>query len=266
LLVRSEQGLGDTLQYVRFMSVLQETGASLELAIPPSLAPLLLQSGIGPIATDDAQAAPYDVHTTLLSLPNRLGTTLETIPARVPYLFAGNARVAQWREHMQRIVGFRVGIAWQGNPKFPQDRWRSISLRQFAPLAQVAGVRLVCLQKNHGLEQLEQLAGEFDIVDLRPEYDIEEGAFLNAAAVMRNLDLVITSDTALAHLAGALGVRVWVLLGIGADFRWLSGRSDSPWYPTMRLFRQSRLGDWTELLQRVAGELAAEVSSPRRPD
>jgi Flp pilus assembly protein TadD len=265
LFVRSEQGLGDTLQYVRFISVLQEMGASLELAIPPSLAPLLLQSGIRPFATDDTQAAPYDVHTTLVSLPNRLGTTLETIPAQVPYLFADEARVALWRERMQRIAGFRVGIAWQGNPKFPQDRWRSIPLGEFAPLAQVAGVRLFCLQKNHGLEQLEQLGGAFQVVDLRPEYDVEEGAFLNAAAIMRNLDLVITTDTALAHLAGALGVRVWVLLGIGADFRWLSGRSDSPWYPTMRLFRQARLGDWTELLNRVAGELAAEVNSRRQP-
>ena len=269
LFVRVEQGLGDTLQFVRFIPMLQAMGASFQLAVPPSMAPLLSQSGIGPLAPHDTKAAPYDVHTTLPTLPSLFGTTLETIPARVPYLFADEALVAQWRERIERIeriAGFRVGIAWQGNPKFPQDRWRSIPLAEFAPLAQVDGVRLLCLQKNHGLEQLEQLDRAFDVVDLRPEYDAEEGAFLNAAAIMRNLDLVITSDTSLAHLAGALGVRVWVLLGIGADFRWLSGRSDSPWYPTMRLFRQARLGDWTELLTRVAGELAAEISSPRRPD
>lgn len=265
LLIRVEQGLGDTLQFVRFMPMLQAMGARFQLAVPPSLVPLLSQSGIGPLVPHDTQAAPYEVHTTLPSLPARLGTTLETIPARVPYLFADEALVAQWRERMRPITGFRVGIAWQGNPQYPHDQWRSIPLRQFSPLAQVDGVRLVCLQKNHGLEQLEQLGGAFEVVDLRPEYDVEEGAFLNAAAIVRNLDLVITTDTALAHLAGALGVRVWVLLGIGADWRWLAGRSDSPWYPTMRLFRQARLGDWTELLTRVAGELAAEVNSPRRP-
>lgn len=259
LFIRLEHGLGDTLQYLRFIRSLQAMGAQFQLAVQPSLVPLLSRSGIGPLAPHGTKAAPYDVHTSLPSLPRLLGTTLQTIPAQVPYLFADEALVTQWRERLQGITGFRVGIVWQGNPEFPHDRWRSTRLREFAPLARVDGVRLVCLQKNDGLEQLAELAGTFDVIDLRPAYDVEDGAFMNAAAIMRNLDLVITTDTALAHLAGALGVRVWVLLGIGADWRWLAGRSDSPWYPTMRLFRQARLGDWTELLTRVAGELSAVV-------
>ncbi|MEX2113695.1 MAG: tetratricopeptide repeat protein [Pirellulales bacterium] len=266
LLVRAEQGLGDTLQFARYVPLLQAQGAIVQFEVQPSLIPLLTHSGIGPLVVQGTSPAPFDVHATLLSLPGLLRTTLENIPAEVPYLAADETLVAQWRERLRGVSGFRVGIGWQGNPQFPHDRWRSMPLREFAPLARVDGARLVCLQKSFGLEQMAALGGAFEIADLRPDYDVEDGAFLNAAAILRNLEVLVTTDTALGHLAGALGARVWLLLSVGADWRWLADRCDSPWYPTMRLFRQSRHGDWSELMQRVAAELTMEVNSARRPD
>jgi hypothetical protein len=156
------------------------------------------------------------------------------------------------------ITGFRVGICWQGNPQFGRDAGRSVPLADLAPLAHLPNVRLISLQKIFGLEQLESLAGAFEVIDLRPEYDAEDGAFTNAAAIMLNLDLVISVDTAIAHLAGALGVKVWTMLPKLPDWRWLLERDDTPWYPTMRLFRQSRAGDWASEVARMCDAIARQ--------
>src|SRR5262249_19149294 len=174
---------------------------------------------------------------------------------------ADPARIERWRRELGG-EGFKVGIAWQGSPSFPGDRLRSIPLAHFAPLAGVEGVRLFSLQKGPGREQIRSTArvfasaGRLALTDLGERLD-EQGAFLDTAAVMKTLDLVITSDTAIAHLAGALGVPVWVALSIGPDWRWLLDREDCPWYPTMRLFRQRRQGDWDEVFERMAAELHA---------
>ena len=164
-----------------------------------------------------------------------------------------------WKQRLAGIEGLRVGIGWQGNPRYPFDRGRSIPLEQFAPLAQIPQVRLISLQKEAGIDQLARNAESFEIITLGGELDAE-GAFVDTAAVIRNLDLVVTSDTALAHLAGALGAAVWMPLPIVPDWRWLLARDDSPWYPTMRLFRQSTAGDWHEVfdeLPRRSSPLAA---------
>ena len=153
-----------------------------------------------------------------------------------------------------------MGIGWQGNPKYFVDNLRWIPLRHFATLARVPGVSLFSLQKGAGAEQIATAAADCPVVDFGPDFDAQGGTLMDTAAVMRNLDLVITSDSAVAHLAGALGVPVWVAMNCSCDWRWLGGRADSPWYPTMRLFRQSRLGDWEGVFAVIAAELA-----PRRP-
>jgi hypothetical protein len=184
-----------------------------------------------------------------------------TVPAEVPYLFADPDLVERWRQGLESRPGFQVGIAWQGNPKYRDDRLRSIPLTQFAPLAAVPGVQLVSLQKGPGSEQLQRLGGAFAVADLGPQLDEAAGPFMDTAAVLTGLDLVITSDSAVAHLAGGLGVPTWLALPSLPDWRWLLGRDDCPWYPTMRLFRQDTPGDWEAVFARLAAELAKQVQS-----
>jgi hypothetical protein len=158
-----------------------------------------------------------------------------------------------------------LGIAWQGSPSYRYDRQRSIPLAQFAPLAHVPSVQLISLQKGPGKEQLLALADAFPVVDFNNRLDEAAGAFTDTAAIMSSLDLVITSDTALPHLAGALGIPVWIALPFVADWRWLLEREDSPWYPTMRLFRQTRLNQWEDVFERMAEELRQIKRDEPRP-
>jgi hypothetical protein len=195
-----------------------------------------------------------------LSLPLLCGTTLSTIPAQVPYLFAGPDAVAHWRRQLASVTEFKIGIAWQGNPAYVNDTVRSIPLTEFEPLARLSGVRLYSLQKGAGTEQLASLAGCFDVVSLVPDLDATGGAFMETAAIMKNLDLVIAPDTAVAHLAGGMGVPVWLALMVQPDWRWLRDRDDSPWYPSMRLFRQSQARTWTPIFERMAAEIQKRLT------
>jgi ADP-heptose:LPS heptosyltransferase len=200
-------------------------------------------------------------------LPGILQTSLDTIPAAVPYLFAAPALMEHWREKLREVHGYKIGINWQG--RSGQGTWlaRNIPLQQFAALAEIPGVRLVSLQKGAGREELAQARERFPLVDPGDEADQASGAFMDTAAIMMNLDLVITSDTALPHVAGSLGVPVWVALPFVPDWRWLLDRSDSPWYPTMQLFRQERRGDWQSVFQRIAAALGQRMASRAiRPD
>jgi hypothetical protein len=232
----------------------QARAARVIVEVQAPLLPLLTQSGFANLVPRGQQLPPFDVQAPLLSLPGIFATTLATIPAKVPYLSVNADRIESWRTRLSEWPGLRVGIAWQGNADYEFDRQRSIPLAEFAPLAEVPGVRLLSLQKFDGLDQLAALRDRFGIVDLAPQLDLD-GAFLDTAAVMLNLDLVITSDSAVAHLAGALGVPVWMALAAVPEWRWLRERDDSPWYPTMRLFRQRRRGDWHEVFQRIAAQL-----------
>ncbi len=265
ILLYAEQGMGDAMQFVRYVPRVIERGGRPVLWVAKTLMPLLADARLCDLAPLDEPAPPCDVHAALLSLPYLFGTTLETVPNEVPYLRANSELAALWRQRLAGVSGYRVGICWQGNPAHPHDRVRSIPLEEFAPLAGVARVRLISLQKCAGMEQLEAMAGQFDVLDLGAHYDQEAGAFLNAAAVMQNLDLVITTDTAIAHLAGALNVPVWMALGVELDWRWMFNREDSPWYPTMRLFRQTHCGDWDEPFGRMAEALRAQVKRGDRP-
>lgn len=260
LLVAAEQGLGDTLQFVRYVPLLMQAGGRILLEAQPSLLPLLRASGYANLFGEREPLPAFDAHISLLGLPRVLHTTLETIPRNVPYLAADPQLVAAWRQELAGLEGFRVGIHWQGNPQSPLEPWRSMPLTSFEPLARVPAVRLVSLQKGPGTEQLAALQGRFEVVDLSRKLDVMHGPFMDTAALVSVLDLIITSDSAVAHLAGALGVEVWVALPVSADWRWLREREDCPWYPTMRLFRQRQFGQWHDVFERIAAALAERAT------
>ena len=256
ILLIAEHGIGDTLQFVRYAPLVRRHCGKVVLYCRKNLIPLLRQCpGIDRCASPDEALPRCDFQAPLMSLPLLLGTTLLTVPADVPYVHARRDLADTWRERFSRYSGFKIGIGWQGNPRYPTDDLRSIPVRHFRPLARVPRVALFSLQKGAGADQLAGLGPDFPVVEFGGEFDASTGAFMDTAAVMYSLDLVITSDTAVAHLAGAMGIPVWVALCKSADWRWLEERDDSPWYPTMRLFRQAELGDWGALFERMATEL-----------
>jgi tetratricopeptide (TPR) repeat protein len=260
ILLGREQGLGDTLQFVRYAEPVKRRGGKVIVECAPQLAKLLMTCpGVDRLVVAGEPLPPFDVFAPLLSLPRIFGTTLESIPASVPYLRPEPSLVETWRGDLAGEKGFKVGIAWQGRRANPADEVRSIPLLQFEPLARIAGVRLYSLQVGEGTEQLAEVAGDWPITDLGERL----GDFHNTAAIMRNLDLVITCDSAAAHLAGAIGTRVWIALAFAPDWRWMLEREDSPWYPTARLFRQRRLGDWGDVFARMADELAQWIAGSR---
>ncbi len=254
ILLYAEQGLGDTLQFVRYVPQVVAAGGRPTLAVARRLIPLLSESHWCDVVPLEEPLPECELHSALMSLPWAFRTTLASVPNEVPYLFPRENLVLTWQQRLAGIEGLRVGIGWQGNPRYPFDRGRSIPLEQFAPLAQIPQVRLISLQKDAGIDQLARNVESFEINTLSGDLDAE-GAFVDTAAVIRNLDLVVTSDTALAHLAGTLGAAVWMPLPIVPDWRWLLARDDSPWYPTMRLFRQTTAGDWHEVFARIAAAL-----------
>ena len=258
IVLHYEQGLGDTLQFVRYASLVAERGGRVILLCQESLIPLLERCpGVDQLLPKHKCMPPCDTHLPLLSLPHVFGTTLDTVPQTVPYVWADPALVDHWRIKMRKHSGLRVGINWQGNPRYRGDRHRSIPLVHFAPLAQIDDVHLFSLQKNYGLEQLREMNDSFSVVNLGPLLDVDKGAFMDTAAVMMNLDLMITSDTAIAHVAGSLGIPVWLALPKAADWRGMIDTDSCPWYPNMRLFRQREFGHWSEVFERIAAELRA---------
>lgn len=251
LRVMAEQGLGDTLQFVRFLPALQAAGARVVLQCQAPLLRLLqgLPGAAQVIGVDD-DVPDTDFAVSLMSLPHRLKTTLASVPARLPYLQPPLAEVLQWRRALADLQdGLRIGLAWRGNPEHPADAYRSLPLATLDALADLPGLHFVSLQRERPIEPAGRLAAR--LVDrtagLRDMADL--------AGLIANLDLVISVDTSVCHLAGAMARPVWVLLHAGPDFRWLMDREDSPWYPTARLFRQRRLGDWTEVMARLVQAL-----------
>lgn len=250
ILLHHEQGLGDTIQFARYAAELrQRWDACVIVEAQPSLASLIARSpGVSAVVTAGDPSPAFDVHAPLMSLPYLLQTTLESVPADVPYLSAQMRPIAS---RVSRECALSVGLVWGGHPKHTRDAVRSVSLDRFAPMADVPGVQLHALQVGPAARQLEQSALRSRIIDLAPEIrDFED-----TAAAIEALDLVITVDTSVAHLAGALGKEVWILLPYAADFRWLLNRTDSPWYPTARLFRQHTIGVWDDVFADVLAAL-----------
>lgn len=255
IVVYSEQGLGDAIQFVRFLPRLQEMGAHVTFLCHPALMRLFrnfAESGMEVVAFCRGDRR-FDYQSALLSLPQCFGTTRDTVPAAVPYVFAEPELVAKWRDRIGSEP-FKIGICWQGNPSGKIDRGRSVPLTEFAPVAAVPGVHLISLQRKHGLEQLANLPQGMR-VETPGAFDEGNDAFVDTAAIMENLDLIVTSDTSVAHVAGALGRPVWLALRHTPDWRWMLKRSDSPWYPTMRLFRQPARGDWHTVFTKMSTQL-----------
>ncbi len=255
VLVLNDHGLGDTIQFFRYLPLMVAAGVETTFVCPPRLRRLLSSKPKVRFADSPPDGEPFDAQIAISSLPRAFCTRLETIPATIPYLSAEPALREIW---LKRIgaEGFKVGIVWQGNPNPEADRGRSMPLTALAPFATVAGVRLISLQKGAGEEQLVNLRPSFQVETLGADFDAGADAFVDTAAAMTCLDLVVTCDTSVAHLAGALGVPVWVALKSDAEWRWLTERADSPWYPTMRLFRQRHRSVWSDVFEAMASELA----------
>jgi ADP-heptose:LPS heptosyltransferase len=252
ILLHSEQGLGDTIFFARYVPLLQQMGAQVLLEVQPSLKDLLTQLAPAGTFTREEAAPGFDLHIPVASLPLAFGTLVDTIPADIPYLEAPPARVAQWRNRLPQ--GRRlIGLAWAGHAGHRSDQHRSIPLATFAPLLAAQGVQWVSLQTDIRPHDAETLRDHPGI--LRAADDFRD--FSDTAAVISLLDGVVSVDTAVAHLAGAMGKPVSVLLPFAPDFRWLLGREDSPWYPTAKLLRQPRPGDWDAVVGRLVQSLAA---------
>jgi tetratricopeptide (TPR) repeat protein len=257
ILLHAEQGLGDTIMFIRYVPRVVAMGARVALALPPRLIPLF--SGIEGVewilAPGESMPNP-DLHCALMSLPLAFNTSLATIPAEVPYIAPAPDLVAKWSRVLGSSDRLRVGLVWSGNPGHLNDRNRSIPLEKFAPIIGQSAVEFIALQPDvrpHDAEVLQR----------HPEIRHFGQDFANGAAILALLDLVISVDTALAHLAGALAKPVWIPLPAFPDWRWLLERKDSPWYPTARLFRQTSPGSWDDVIERMASELAACAAAKR---
>jgi tetratricopeptide (TPR) repeat protein len=260
VLVHAEQGLGDTLQFARYLRPLEDLGAEVTFEVQPVLMQVLRSLPLrGKLLARGDSLPNTEFHIPLLSLPLALGTRIDTIPGGVPYLCVDPQDTRAWQERLAALPGRKIGLNWHGNPRaesLSALQARSFPLAAAAPLAELPGITLVSLQKGAGSEQRAQVGFTDRIAQLTDPLHLGAAEIATeTAAILQCLDLVITADTALAHLAGALGVQVWLVLQAVADWRWLVDRTDSPWYPTMRLFRQRSTGDWTEVFQRIAREL-----------
>jgi tetratricopeptide (TPR) repeat protein len=252
IFVHAEQGFGDTIQFARYAAMLAKRDARVILEVQPPLKSLLSQIGADVQLIGHGEDIPsFDLHCPLLSLPMAMRTELATIPAEVPYLTVPGDLIAQWDARLPARQGLRVGLVWSGNATHKDDHNRSIALARVASLFDMPNIEFVSLQKELREADAQLLATDSRIADIGRHF----GDFTDTAAAVSNVDLVISVDTSVAHLAGALGKPVWVLLPFCPDWRWLLDRDDSPWYPTARLFRQPRIGDWESVVGRVGWEL-----------
>jgi len=270
LLIRAEMALGDTIQFVRYGALAQARGARLVLAVQQPLVRLLAESLTPPadaVVAQDASPPAFDYQISTMSLPLAFGTTPDNAPSqagkgRVPYLRPDPARAARWKERLG-AGGFKIGVCWRGG-RPGNDMGRGFALRLLAPIAALPGVRLISLQKGEGVAQLAALPPAMAVETLGADFDAGPDAFLDTIAVMESLDLVISCDTAIAHLAGAAARPLWLATKLAPEWRWLLGRADSVWYPSARLFRQQAAGDWSPVFADMENELRKRLSAQDR--
>jgi hypothetical protein len=250
ILLHAEQGLGDTIQFARFVPLVAARGGRVILEVQPPLLRLLEPlPGVEKVIPAGSDLPAFDCHCPLMSLPLALGTTLETIPSPEGYLSAEPDP-----QFMSASKNLRIGVAWSGNPHHKGDATRSMPLEALAPLASVPGLSLISLQKGAGVEQLSPLKDRLPIHDGASTH----ADMFETAALVRTLDLVLSVDTSIAHLAGAMAKPVWIMLPWVADWRWMEQRADSPWYRSARLFRQNAAGDWASVAEQIVAALRTQ--------
>lgn len=260
ILLRPEGGLGDTIQFIRYAQLLKQDGAFIIAMVQPPLIPLLsLCTYIDRIIPATAPLPNYDGFSTIMTLPGVFESTENSIPCNIPYLHADQNLTEAWAEQLTHDKKFKIGICWQADvyndSSRPKVAHRGISLKQLYPLALLKNVSLYSLQKKDGIEQLDNIPDYFHITCFDNFFDETHGSFMDTAAVMQHMDLIISVDSAVAHLAGALGKRIWLLLPYATDWRWIAYRTDSPWYPTMRIFKQREPFVWSDVITDVIQEL-----------
>ncbi len=255
ILIHAEQGYGDTIQFVRYVPLVAVRTTRIYMECPRNLKRLLSHmEGVRQVIARGDPLPKFDVHCPLMTLPKVFGTTLESIPSENPYLKVEPDLKRIWKERINsKNSNFKVGLIWSGNPEHLNDRNRSIGLNILFPLFQIQNIKMFSLQKGLDSAEAKRNTRNLDLIDFTEH--IRD--FSDTAALIENLDLVISVDTAVAHLAGALGKKVWTLLPFSPDWRWLLGREDNPWYPTMRLYRQQKPGNWVEVIERVVTDLQA---------
>ncbi|MEK9723237.1 MAG: hypothetical protein VW405_07100 [Rhodospirillaceae bacterium] len=258
ILVRGEQGAGDNIQFLRYLPFLRDRGGEPVVLTLPGMTRLLgALDGAGEVLEPGNEVSGLACEVPVMDLPEIAGTRLEKVPATIPYLRAEPALVEAWAARLGPRERRRVGLCWQGNPGKPRDAERSIPLARFRHLFDTPDTEWFGLQVGAGEDQVLGLGAAPNFTHLGAHLGVATDKFVDAAAVIAQLDLVVTVDTAIAHLAGAMGVAVWILLPQVPDWRWMLGRDDSPWYPSARLFRQTAAGDWDAPLSAVAAALAA---------
>jgi tetratricopeptide (TPR) repeat protein len=262
IVVYPEQGLGDTIQFARYIPLLAKRGAEVHAVIQPSLQSLIGRiEGVQSASSVDSPWPKCDLSCALLSLPRAFATDLSSIPAKVPYLAAAQDRMERATEWLSSAGTRRIGVVWSGNPAHSNDRNRSMPISVLSNALASVAPKWVSLQKKlrPGEAEVLRAARAIDLSDRLTDFE-------DTAAVLSQLDLVISVDTSVAHLAGAMGIPTWILLPYSPDWRWLLGRDDSPWYPTARLFRQSEPGNWDSVMTRVADELVRFRPAHSQPD
>lgn len=263
ILIYCQWGLGDTFMYLRYLPLIKDQGARIICACQKPLIHILsLCNFIDElIPLKSNQLPPFDYQTPITYLPEIFGTTVETIPQPIPYIFVPQERIEFWATKIKDDHSFNIGICWSGeNRPDPQTWTRSVALEKLAPLLQLPHTTFYCLQTGHAVDQIKTLPQPCSLVTFGETFDKEHGAFVDTAALMKNLDLVITVDTSIAHLAGALGVPVWVMLPYANEWRFFRDRTDSPWYPTMHLFRQPVRDDWQTVVEQIMIALKPLIS------
>lgn len=259
ILVLHEQGMGDCIQFVRYTSLLKERGARVLLNCRRSMRSLLVTCDGVDEFFPIGEALPFhDFYIPLMSLPLAFETTTTNVPHHVPYLHADPERVLRWKERLAKDSGYKIGITWRGNPTYASDRYRSIDVKLFQSLSDLGNIQFYNLQKEDVRDDIQRVADSIRIHNFGDELD-RQSAFVDTAALMQCLDLVISVDTAPAHLAGATGVPVWLIVSYNNDWRWLTHRTDTPWYPTMRIYRQDRTKDWISVFERLAVDLEQRI-------
>lgn len=267
ILIHAEQGLGDTFQFIRYAKLIKEKNGTVIAAVQKPLITLMKNCPyIDQVVSVDDTPPAFDVHSPLLSLPYVMKTRIETVPNEIPYLYPDEKLIQSWKDKLAADKNFKIGICWQGNDNYATPMLRttvaqkSVHPREFEPICQVPGISVYSLQKTTGTDQLKEIPNTMRVITFDGDFDQSHGRFMDTAAVIKNLDLIITVDTSISHLASALGTPTWIMLPNPADWRWMIDRNDSPWYPNItRLFKQPTPGDWQSMIQEVAGELKKHI-------